>query len=157
MRQRIHVTFISILFAAMLPVTAWGSGFADYPGDRSYHPYSGPAGGSHYSGSLRVEKGMTGDGYYVRAWLDGLRPEDVQVYLQRNRLVLQTTQGDRYGQHNLNARRGSHWQMSFRRQLRLPYDADATRMTTSTENGIIEIYIPRRSQYMPTDPFSGNR
>jgi HSP20 family molecular chaperone IbpA len=152
MRQIIHMTFVSILLAAFLPVTAWGFGFTDYPGDRGYQPYAGSAGGSRYSGSLRVEKGMTGDGYYVHAWLDGLRPEDVQVYLRRNRLVLQVDQGDQYGLYNPNARRSSQWQMSFRRQLRLPYDADGARMTTSTKDGIMEIYIPRRGQYMPADP-----
>ena len=146
MQRSTNLLFASVLFAALLPVTVWGYGFYDYQGDRNNRPVS-----------LRVHTGMTEDGYYVRAHIEGLRPEDVQVYLQRNRLVLQTTQGDQYGLHNPNARRGSQWQMSFRRQLRLPYDADATRMTTSTENGIIEIYIPRRSQYMPADPFSENR
>jgi len=152
MRQIIHMTFVSILLAALLPVTAWGSGYAGYPGDRNYQPYAGSAGGSHHSGSLRIQKGMSEDGYYVRVWLDGLRPEDVQVYLRRNRLVLRVVQSDQYGLVSPYARRSSQWQMSFRRQLRLPYDADGTRMTTSTQDGIMEIYIPRRGQEVPADP-----
>jgi len=85
---------------------------------------------------------MAENGYYVRIHLDGLRPEDIHVYLQRNHLVLQIAQGGQYGLYNPNARRVSQWQTHFRRQLRLPYDADVTRMTTSTMNGIMEIYIP---------------
>jgi HSP20 family molecular chaperone IbpA len=152
MWQNIQLLFVSALITALCPVAAWGYDFFDYHGDRNYRPYAGSEGSHHYSGSLRLQKGMTEDGYYVRAHIEGLRPEDVQIYLRRNRLVLQITQGDKYGLYYPDTRRSSLWQMRFRRQLRLPYDADGTRMTTSTENGIMEIYIPRRSRYMPTDP-----
>jgi HSP20 family molecular chaperone IbpA len=152
MRQFAHLSFASIFFAALLPVTVWAYDFSGYPDNRSYRPYTGSAGGNHYPGSLRVQRGMTGDGYYVRAYFEGLRPEDVQVYLRRNHLVLQIAQGDQYRRHNPDARRLSRWKMRFRRQWRLPYDADWTRMTTNTKNGIMDIHIPRRSQYMPTGP-----
>ena len=94
---------------------------------------------------------MTEDGYYVRAYLGGLHPDDVQVYLRRNHLVLQAAQGDRRGLYKPDTHRVSQWKMRFRKQLRLPYDADTNRMTMTTENGIIEIYFPRRSQYLPND------
>jgi HSP20 family molecular chaperone IbpA len=146
MQQRAHLSFVSVLFVALLPLTVWGYGFYDYPGERGYHPYAESAGGNHYLGSLQLQTAMTEDGYYVRAYLEGLRPEDLQIYLRRNRLVLQIAQGDRYGLYNPYARRASQWQVRFRRQLRLPYDADWARMTTSTRNGLMEIYIPRRNQ-----------
>jgi len=95
---------------------------------------------------------MTGDGYYVRAWLEGLDPGYLQVYLRGNRLVLQIARSDRTGVQRPDASRVSRWQMRFRRQLRLPYDADRTGMTTRAKNGIMEIYIPRRHRYIPTDP-----
>lgn len=151
MQQRAYLLFISVFFTALLPVTVWGYDFIGYHGDRHYLPYAGSEGGYHYSGSLRLQTGMTKDGYYVRANIQGLRPEDVQIYLRRNYLVLQATQGDQYGLYNPDVSRASQWQMRLRRQLRLPYDADWTRMTTSTMNGIMEIYIPRRNQYMPAD------
>jgi len=141
MRQSTKLLFTSVLFAALLPVAVWGYGFYDYHGDRNNLPVS-----------LRLHTSMTEDGYYVRASIEGLRPEDVQVYVRRNRLVLQIAQGDQYGRYNPDARRVSQWQMRFRRQLRLPYDADWSRMTTSTKNGIMEIHIPRRRQYMPDAP-----
>ena len=153
MRWNIRVLFMGFLFSALLPVTVWGYGFTDYYDDRSYFPYSSAVGSDRYKGSLRLQTSMTEDGYYVRAYLDGLHPDDVQVYLRRNRLVLQAAQGDRYGLYKPNARGASQWKMRFRKQLRLPYDADTKNMTTTTENGIIEIYFPRRSQYRPADPF----
>lgn len=96
---------------------------------------------------------MTRDGYYVRAYTEGLAPEDIQVYLRRNRLVLQVAQSDRYGLRDPGARSSSQWQMRVRKQLRLPYDADVTGMTTSTDNGILEIFIPRWNPALPGEPF----
>jgi len=152
MQQSPHMLFASVLFSTLLPLTVWGYGFSDYPGHSSYLPYAGSAGGNRAPESLRLQTGMTEDGYYVRAFLEGLHPEDVEIHIRRNRLVLQVAQGDQYGRYNPSARRVSRWQMRFRRQLRLPYDADWTRMTTSTKNGIMEIHIPRRNQYLPPDP-----
>ena len=152
MQRSTFFLFISVVFAALLPVTGWGYGFTDYAGDRHYHPYAASAGGSRYPHSLRVQTGSTSDGYYVRAYLEGLQPEDVQVYLRRNRLVLQINQGNQYRVNDPYAERASRWQTRFRRQLRLPYDADPAGMTTSTRDGIMEIHIPRRFQYMPDDP-----
>ena len=142
MRKSIHLLFVSVLVGALLPVTVWGYGFAASPRDRNYLSHAESAGGHHYSGSLRLQTGITGDGYYVRIHLDGLRPEDIHISLQRNYLVVQIAQGGQYGTHNSTARSASQWQMSFRRQLRIPYDADVTRMTTSTKNGIMDIYMP---------------
>ena len=152
MKQSYHLLIVSVLFPALLPVTVWGYGFFDYQNDRSYLPYARPVGGNHHPGSLRLQTGITVDGYYVRAYLEGLRPEDIQVYPRRNRLVLQFAKGNHYRLNSPAARRATRWQMGYRRQLRLPYDADWTRMTTSKKNGVMEIYIPRISRYKPTDP-----
>jgi HSP20 family molecular chaperone IbpA len=152
MRRSTRFSLIGVLFAALWPVTAGGYGVYDYMGDRGYHPYARSTEGKHRPGSLRLQTGMTGDGYYVRAWLEGLDPGELQVYLRGNRLVLQIARSDRTGVQRPDARRVSRWQMRFRRQLRLPYDADRTGMTTRVKNGIMEIHIPRRHRYIPTDP-----
>ena len=142
MRQSTYLLSVSVLVGALLPVTVWGYGSAPYPGDRDYHSQVWSTGGHHYSNSLRLQAGKTEGGYYVRINLDGLRPEDILVSLQRNYLVLQISQSSQYGSYNPNARRTSQWQIHFRKRLRLPYDADVTRMTTSTKNGIMEINMP---------------
>jgi len=152
MRQSTHILFAGVFLAALLPVTVWGYGAYDYRGDRSHYPYAVSAGGNHHSGSLRLQTGETEDGYYLRAYLEGLTPEDVHVYVRRNRLVLRVAQGDRRGSHTADVRRSSQWRMNFTRKLRLPYDADWTQMSTTTKNGIMEIYMPRRSRYVPADP-----
>ena len=155
MRHRPHILFASVLLVAMLPVTVQGYGLSDYPGDRGCRPYAGPAGGNHFPVSVRLQTGITRDGYFVRACLEGVHPEDVQVYPRNNHLVLQITQGNQRRLFNHGSSGVARWQMRFRRQLRLPYDADWTRMTVSMKHGIMEIYIPRSSQYMPADPPPG--
>jgi len=147
--QRIPLLLVaSVVFTALLTVS--GYGFADDTDEWSYRP-AGQANGYYASGSLRVQTGMTGDGYYVRVYPEGFRPEDVQVYVRGNRLVLQTSQDNYYRSTAPDAHSNAQWRMRLRRQLRLPYDADWTRMTTSTDNGILDIYIPGRIQYRPDD------
>ena len=144
MQHNIHRLIVTILFAALLPVSAWGYGFYDGLTGSDYPPYAGSERNHRYSGSLRLQTGETEDGYYVRTHIQGLSPEDIQIFIRRNRLVLQVDQGDRYSLSRQGTRGSSLWRMQFRKQLRLPYDADWTRMTTTTTNGIMEIYIPRR-------------
>ena len=155
MRQRPHLLFASVLLVARLPAAVQGYGFSDYPGGRGCRPYAGPAGGNDFPVSVRLQTGIAGDGYYVRACLEGVHPEDVQVYPWHNHLVLQITQGDQRRLFNHGSSGVARWQMRIRRQLRLPYDADWTRMTVSMKHGIMEIYIPRSRQYMPADPSPG--
>ena len=54
MYQSTRLLFATIVFTALLPVTVLGYGFSDYSGDRGYRSYAGPAGGNHFSGSLRL-------------------------------------------------------------------------------------------------------
>lgn len=147
MQQSTHWLFAGVLLAAALPMTVWGYGPYDYRGNSGYVPYAGStAGGHHYSSSLRVQTAEAGDGYYVRAYLQGLAPEDIQVYVRRNRLILRVVQD------TADTRGYSQWRMNFSKRLRLPYDADWMQMRTTAKDGVMEIYIPRRGQQAPVDP-----
>jgi len=145
--QRIpHLLIASILFTAVLSVQ--GKALADELDGRGYQPYAGNA-----AASLHIQTGMTADGYYVRAFPGGLRPEDMQVIVRGNRLILQTAQSNLYRSTGPDERSFAQWHMRLRRQLPLPYDADWTRMSTSTGNGVLNIYIPRRIEYLPDAPY----
>ena len=150
-----RISFLFILCtlpAAVLPLTAWSYEFAGYPERGKHRSYSETVAGGYYPDSLRLEKGRTESGYYLRAYLKGLRPENIQVYPRRNRLVLEVTADNRRGASSFDARRVSQWQARYRRQLRLPYDADPTGMTRTVKDGIVEIHIPRRRQTLPAEP-----
>ena len=148
MQPGIRLFITCVLIAAWLPAAAWSHGSYVYSTDWGYNPDAGSAGGHRDAGSLRLQTGVTRAGYFVRADLDGLRAGDVEVVPWRNRLVVQVARGGRQGQHGRGAG-VSRWQMRFRKQLRLPYDADWRRMTKSTNNGIMEIRIPRRGHHRP--------
>lgn len=144
MQHNQYRLIVTILIATLLPVTAWGYGFYDGPAVGNHPPNAGSQRNHQDAGYLRFLTGETEDGYHVRINIEGLRPEDIQIYIRRNRLVLQVEQGDRYDMSKPGTRSTSLWRMHFRKQLPLPYDADWMRMTTSTTNGIMNIYIPRK-------------
>lgn len=145
MQRNPQLLIASILFTAVL--TVQGNALADEFEGWGYQPYAGNA-----AVSLHIQTGMSADGYYVRAYPGGLRPEDVQVIVRGNRLILQTAQGNLYRSAGPDERSFAQWHMRLRRQLPLPYDADWTRMSTSTSNGVLDIYIPRRIEYLPEYP-----
>jgi HSP20 family molecular chaperone IbpA len=142
-RQSPHGWLTAILLAALLPVPGWAQGPAPSPADGNAPPYTGPMNGPRTAGALHIQTGVTGNGYYARIRLDGLRPDDIRVYPRRGYLVVQVEEGARFGRFRTDVRRGS-WQMHMRRLLRLPYAADTTRMTMRTEKGLMEVFLPFR-------------
>jgi HSP20 family molecular chaperone IbpA len=147
MPHKARLLFSGILLVLMLPVTVWGYGAYDYRDNRNYVPRPGPASGGHYTGALRVRTGMDENGYYARAYLEGTSPGDIQVYIRHNRLVLRISQGNRRAEQPANRQTSPAWQMSYTRKLRLPPDADWRQMRTTTNDGVTEIHIPRKSRY----------
>lgn len=152
MRRGIRLILAGLLFVPLLSATPWAYAYNGYPGDRGYQPEPGSVRGYQRPGSLRIQKGMTEEGYYVHVYLQGLQPEDIQVFVRHNRLILQSLQEDEYGQLGPVSHSVSRWHRRFRKQLRLPYDADGSRMTRTTKDGVLEIYIPRVSPPLPSAP-----
>jgi hypothetical protein len=148
MHRRIRLPLTLSLIAALLPATVWGYGYYGdpygEPGGRGYMPYPRSPAAYHRHTGAHFQTGMSEDGYYVKVYLEGISPEEVQVFVRRNTLVVQSAQSDEYGTRDRGAFRVARSHTSFRKRLRLPYDADPSRMETTSENGILEIYIPRR-------------
>ena len=152
MHRRIRLLLSVFLVTALLPATVWSYDYYAEPGGRGYMPYPRSPGGYHRHTGAHFETGMSEDGYYVRVYLEGISPEEVQVFVRYNTLVVQSAQSHEYGMGNRGAFRVARSQASFRKRLRLPFDADANRMQTTSENGVLQIYIPRRDQY--TQPYA---
>ena len=141
--------FLVFLIGVVLPVNGWGYGFSGYPGGGDNLPYSQPGAGGDQQRSLRVQRGRNENGYYLRIYLQGYRPGDVKVGTRRNRLVLQVTAGDQRGAGDMRSQRVSRWWTGYRRQFRLPFDADPAGMTRTEKDGVVEILIPARRQPLP--------
>ena len=95
---------------------------------------------------IYLEKARYEEGYLLRVHSTGVKAEDIQVQADRGRLRLRVDRS-RQGewQSEQPYRRSSvSSRSSIRRSVRLPYDADGSRLTTRVENGVLEIRIPAR-------------
>ena len=62
MRWNIRLLTAGFLYLWMVPVSAWGYGFNDYPGSRAYYPYPGASGVDRHRGSVRLQRGTNAEG-----------------------------------------------------------------------------------------------
>jgi HSP20 family molecular chaperone IbpA len=92
-----------------------------------------------------LEKARYEDGYLLRVHSESIKAEDIEVLADRGRLRLRA-----------DMRRQNQWQSeepyrysrssrrsSIARTVPLPYDADASKLTTAVKDGVLEIRIPR--------------
>lgn len=89
------------------------------------------------------------DHVYVRAELAGVRPEDIDITLEENKLVLRgerkiPTEEKVVGYHRREREAGS-----FRRVVRLPDRLDAARVEAVFKDGILTITLAKPEQVKP--------
>ncbi|HTU48674.1 MAG TPA: Hsp20/alpha crystallin family protein [Bryobacteraceae bacterium] len=89
-----------------------------------------------------VEDSQHEGSYVVRAELPGLRPEDVNLEIENDALVLQgerkiQREEDRAGVHRTEIRYGR-----FYRSIPLPEGADVEQARARFENGVLEVTVP---------------
>ena len=134
-------------------VFAWnGSGYypeAGYPPSwhGAGHPAHSPFGYGVRAPRIHLEKTGYEDGYLLRVHTEGIKAEDIDVLAGHRRLRLRSDisrqnewQSDEPYRRSSMSSRGS-----IRRTISLPYDADASKLTTAVEDGVLEIRIPRLS------------
>jgi len=94
---------------------------------------------------IHLEKARYEDGYLLRVHTEGLKAEDIEVLADRGRLRLRSEMSRQSEWQSEEPYRRSHLsgRSSFARTIRLPYDADANKLTTTVEDGVLEIRIPR--------------
>jgi len=117
------------------------NGYSVPPAHPTFRPYPYAA-----RPRIHVEKAMYEEGYLVRVYTQGITPEDIEVVAaDRGRLRLRSEmsrQGEWQSEEPYR-RSSMSSRSSIRRTVRLPYDADASKLTTSVEEGVLEIRIPR--------------
>lgn len=158
--MKIHIVLITVFlfFIAVFQANAQSSGYYGEPGyGSSYPPYYGDRGyrrppprpyGRRDSGlgSIRMERGMTGDSYTLTIYLDGRSPKSIQIKPVHNRLVISSDslemqrEQDQRGGYSYSRQWGSST-----RTVRLPRDADAKALVRTDGEDAIDIRIPRMS------------
>jgi HSP20 family protein len=88
-------------------------------------------------------------GFVVRAEIAGVKPEDVELTVERGRL---TIAGERPGEApagdgSYHRRERSHGK--FSRTIQLPDDLDPTAATAEYRNGLLTVRLPKRAEAKP--------
>ncbi len=90
----------------------------------------------------------TGDSYVLTTELPGLRVEDIEVTVERDRLTLG---GERRIEHPQDAslHRVERRAGAFRRTLQLPLEVDGEKVEAVYRNGVLTLRIPKSPQHQP--------
>lgn len=90
----------------------------------------------------------TGDAYVLTTELPGLRVEDIEVAVERDRLTLR---GERRIEHPQDAsvHRVERRSGAFRRTLQLPVEVDGEKVEAVYRNGVLTLRIPKAPQHQP--------
>ena len=88
------------------------------------------------------------DGYVVTAELPGLRVDDIEITVERDRLTLR---GERRIEHPEDAslHRVERQAGGFRRTIELPVDVDADKAQAVYRNGVLMLQIPKAAAHQP--------
>lgn len=90
----------------------------------------------------------TPDAYMLTAELPGLRSEDIEVSIERNRVSLR---GERTIEHpeNASVHRAERRAGGFRRTIELPLDVDADKAEAAHRNGVLMLRVPKSEEHQP--------
>ena len=151
MNRLISSVFSVLLLLCTTGVHAWQQPdryHAPYYGADSYlyraeRPYGYRQGVNQRQG-IRIVKASDADGYSLRIYTRGMRPEDISISTMRGRIRLEAEAQAwrKWRNEQQNVRASMHGR--FVRTLSLPRDADVAGMETRVTDGMLEIRIPRR-------------
>jgi HSP20 family protein len=90
----------------------------------------------------------SGDSYVLTAELPGLRVEDIQVSVERDRVTLR---GERRIEHPQDAslHRVERHAGAFRRTIQLPVEVDGEKVEAVYRNGVLTLRIPKAPEHQP--------
>ena len=89
------------------------------------------------------------DNLYVRAELPGVIPEEIEINIKENNLIIKgerkiTTEGEKVSYHRREREAGS-----FRRIISLPTRVDADKVTAACKNGVLTVTLPKAAEAKP--------
>ncbi len=102
-------------------------------------PVGMPMGSASFS-SFNIQQMMLPNGYGVRIMTAGTRANNVDIRVDRGRLVIQSKQE----KHRMLPGGGFMQMGSFSQSIGLPRDADLAGMRINRQGNVIEIMIPRK-------------
>ncbi len=90
----------------------------------------------------------TPDGYVLTAELPGMRGEDIEITVERDRLMLR---GERRIEHPQDAsiHRVERRSGAFRRAVQLPVEVDGEKVEALYRNGVLTVRVPKVPEHQP--------
>ncbi|MDD3579682.1 MAG: Hsp20/alpha crystallin family protein [Desulfobacca sp.] len=89
------------------------------------------------------------DHLYVRAELPGVNPEDIQITLENNNLILRGERKVPEAEKNVDYHRREREVGSFRRVVRLPGRVDPGKVEATCQNGVLIITLTKPEEIKP--------
>jgi HSP20 family molecular chaperone IbpA len=138
-----------LLLAAASSAAAWHD-HEYYPAFRELPDWNGgyqPLPGRSASSSgfrVHIERGIYDGGYLLHVYTRGIRPQDIDVSVDRGRIRLRSEVSSHNSWQDEYRRSRVSGYSTFSRIIPLPYDADAGKLEVITTDDVLEIRIPRR-------------
>jgi HSP20 family molecular chaperone IbpA len=120
-------------------VAAWGQYGQMFSGSPGWQD------GSTFSAAFYVEQRQWPAGYGVTLYLQDRRTADIYLSVAGNSLVVRSAHQEREAPDGVFGPVFTQFG-SFSQRLTLPIDADIGRMNFTSRDGVIEIFIPRKSR-----------
>lgn len=89
------------------------------------------------------------DRYVIDADLPGVAPEDIDIHMEEGMLTIRGTRKTEASSEEGGARRVERAVGSFFRRFSLPDTADAENISARSENGVLQISIPKQEKVKP--------
>ena len=96
-----------------------------------------------------VDIAENGEQFTIRADLPGVKPEDVEITMDQGVLSIQGSRSATREQEERGLRRVERVSGRFLRRFRLPESADSTDIRAVSNNGVLEIAIPKQPEVQP--------
>ena len=97
----------------------------------------------------QVDVAETDDSFEVAADIPGVSPEDIEISLHNGLLTIRGERKYDNESSNANFSRRERFLGTFSRQFNLPDSADQETVTAKTNNGVLEITIPKAKKAKP--------
>jgi len=108
-----------------------------------------PAGTATHAGVFPpVNLFEAGDAYVLTAELPGLRAEDIDVSVERDRVTLRGERRIEYPK-DASLHRAERRGGAFRRTVQLPVELDGEKVEAIYRNGVLTLRIPKAAEHQP--------
>lgn len=87
--------------------------------------------------------------YVLRADVPGVNPKDIEVEMENGSLAIRGHRQTETTEDEAGYRRVERFSGTFFRRFQLPEGTDSEKITARTDNGVLEVVIPKQAQVKP--------